>query len=83
LKEKFETGAYRRWSSFKKCQEAATLPSTSHAEGAAIMPATSHAEGAATLPSTSHAEGVATSLLLRFHAALLFFISKILCRNFV
>jgi hypothetical protein len=35
LKEKFEPEAQRRWSSLKESQEAATLPSTSHAEGAA------------------------------------------------
>jgi cytidine deaminase len=57
-KEKFEPEAYRRWSSFKESQEAATMPSTSNAEGAAILPATSNAR-AATLPSTSHAERAA------------------------
>jgi hypothetical protein len=36
LKEQFEPEAkYRRWSSFKPSQEAATLLATSHAEGAA------------------------------------------------
>jgi hypothetical protein len=35
LKEQFETEAYRRVSGFKESQEAAILPSTSHADGAA------------------------------------------------
>jgi hypothetical protein len=35
LKEHLDTEAYRRWTSFKGSQEAATLPSTTHAERAA------------------------------------------------
>jgi hypothetical protein len=40
LKEQIEPEAYRRWSSFKESQEAATLPSTYHADRAGILPAT-------------------------------------------
>jgi hypothetical protein len=40
LKEQIEPEAYRRLSSFKENQEAATLPSTSHAERGAILPTT-------------------------------------------